>query len=78
MAEELERLFSIREVAIAWHVSEETIRRWVRNGDIPYTPIGPFRLKRLNPTEILKENSNGNGKGTNAAVLIEGKEKGTK
>ena len=55
---DLEPLYSIREVAGAFGVSEETIRRWIRAGQIPYTQVGPLRLKRLRPSEIAKEVKN--------------------
>ena len=55
MADELERLYTVQEVAQAYHVSEETIRRWIKNGDIAYTPVGPFRLKRFSPADLKKK-----------------------
>lgn len=58
---ELERLYTVQEVAHAYHVSEETIRRWIKRGDIKYVPVGPFRLKRLRPTDITKEQNDGTG-----------------
>lgn len=57
--QELERLYTVREVANAFRVSEETVRRWIKNGDVPYVPVGPFKLKRLRPSDIVKETNNG-------------------
>jgi excisionase family DNA binding protein len=54
MAEE-EKLFTVREMANKYRVSEETIRRWVRNKDIPYTPVGPFGLKRFKVTDPITQ-----------------------
>ena len=52
--EETERLFTVREVANYFHVSEETIRRWIKGGHIQYVQVGPFRLKRLHPAAVIK------------------------
>ena len=59
--EELERLYTVQEVARAYRVSEETIRRWIKRGDIAYTPVGPFRLKRFTreDTKVQQEKKNG-------------------
>lgn len=67
MAEEQE-YFTVREIANKFRVSEETIRRWIKNGDIDFTPIGPFKLKRLQTKNIIKEASNGQ-QGTAAASI---------
>jgi excisionase family DNA binding protein len=53
----MERLFTIREIAAAFHVSEETIRLWIKQGDIPYIEVGPSRLKRLRPRDLLSKDA---------------------
>lgn len=46
-----ERLLTMSEVAQSYHVSDETVRRWVRKGIIGYVMVGPFRLKRIPESE---------------------------
>lgn len=41
-----DELLTISEVATDYHVSEETIRRWIRSGRLPYEMVGPFRVRR--------------------------------
>jgi excisionase family DNA binding protein len=62
MADDLEQTFTVREVAAAYHVSEETIRRWIKRGDIKYVAVGPFRLKRIRPGDIAQEVRHGEAK----------------
>ena len=76
MAEELERLYTVREVANAFHVSEETIRRWIKRGDISYTPVGPFRLKRLSLKDVVKNEEGTNGGGRDQRSVVNRKKKG--
>lgn len=77
MAEELEeRLFTVREVANYFHVSEETIRRWIKGGHIQYVQVGPFRLKRLNPAAVIKGAQNG-GQGSISKDASRAKDTGT-
>lgn len=67
MADE-EKLFTVREIANHYRVSEETVRRWMRNGDIPYTPVGPFRMKRLKLTDPITKETKNVGEGTTGEV----------
>lgn len=39
-------LLRISDVAAEYHVSEETVRRWIRSGRVPYEMAGPFRVRR--------------------------------
>lgn len=70
----LEEVFTISEVAAAYHVSEETIRRWIKLKQIDFITIGPFKLKRLHPKSLIKENSNG---GSISEGVGGGKKEGT-
>jgi excisionase family DNA binding protein len=56
---ETEQLFTVREIADEYRVSEETVRRWVKRGDIAYTAVGPFRLKRIKMADVAKEVKSG-------------------
>lgn len=67
-----EKLFTVREIANKYRVSEETVRRWCRNGDIPFVPVGPFKLRRFEGKEPIND-----GKRTAHKVSNGGTEEGT-
>lgn len=49
-----ERLFTVREVAVLYHVHIETIRRYVRKGIIGHRLMGPNRLVRIPESEVAR------------------------
>lgn len=55
MAEDEEELLTISEAAAKIRVSEETIKRWIRFDQIPYKMVGPYQMKRVKLSDILKE-----------------------
>jgi len=71
-----EPLFTIKEIADKYRVSEETIRRWIKTGDIDFVPVGPFRLKRLHIDAVIKGKSDV-GKRAIDSSLKPGENKGT-
>lgn len=51
-----ERLFSLEEVAERLGVSERTVRRWIKAGDLPaYKPGREYRIKPDDLDEFLEE-----------------------
>lgn len=51
-----ERLYSLEEVAERLGVSERTVRRWVKAGDLPaYKPGREYRIKPVDLDEFLEE-----------------------
>lgn len=42
----MEELLTVRQVANEYRVSEETVRRWIKDGVIPYELVKPFRVRR--------------------------------
>ena len=51
-----ERLYSLEEVAERLGVSERTVRRWVKAGDLPaYKPGREYRIKPADLEEFLEE-----------------------
>jgi excisionase family DNA binding protein len=42
-----DRLLTTSDVARLYGVSDETVRRWIRKGVIPFTQVGPYRSKRI-------------------------------
>lgn len=42
-----DRLLTTSDVARMYGVSDETVRRWIRKGVIPFTQVGPYRAKRI-------------------------------
>lgn len=75
--EELEQLFTVRQIADAYNVSEETIRRWMKLGHIEYVPVGPFKLKRLRSAALKKKEVSNDRKGNDTARIEDSKEKRT-
>jgi excisionase family DNA binding protein len=47
-------LLTVMEVAQTYHVSDDTVRRWMRKGIIGYVMVGPFRVKRIPKVEAEK------------------------
>lgn len=47
-----EELLTVREAAGKYRVSEETIRRWIKSGFLKYIPVGPFKMKRIRPSDL--------------------------
>lgn len=52
-------LLKVSDLARELRVSEETIRRWIRNKQIDYVAVGPFGAQRVRKQDVLKENSSG-------------------
>ncbi len=48
-----EELITVKQAAADYRVSEETIRRWMKAGHIQFTPVGPFRMKRIKRGDML-------------------------
>lgn len=40
-------LMTMAQVCAEYQISEETVRRWIREQRIPFVMIGPFRMKRI-------------------------------
>lgn len=49
-----DELLTVREVAQALAVDEQTIRRWIRNGAMKCKRVGPFRLVRVTRAELMR------------------------
>jgi excisionase family DNA binding protein len=49
-----EGLLTVAEVAQTYHVSDETVRRWIRKGILGYVMVGPFRVRRIPRQEAEK------------------------
>jgi len=47
-------LLTCRDVAKAYGVNVETVRRWVRKGVIAVVLVGPYRLVRIRRSEAEK------------------------
>lgn len=48
------RLLTVRSVAEQLSVSTRTVHRWVANGTLPATRVGPNRLIRIDPRDLKK------------------------
>lgn len=49
-----DRLLTCRQVAVAYKVHTETVRRWVRKGVIGVIRVGPHRAIRIPKSEAVK------------------------
>ena len=47
-----DRIIAIGDAAKALGVSEETLRRWIRQRKVAYTLVGPFRVKKMTQAQV--------------------------
>ena len=61
--EQEERLLTVDNAAQRINVSDKTIRRWIREGHLPCTKIGPAQRIRIKPSDLaaLMHATNGDG-----------------
>jgi excisionase family DNA binding protein len=65
-------LMTVAQVALKLHVTEPTVRRWVSNGELPATRIGPRQLVRVRRADVEKFLYSVRQKGREAADDLEG------
>jgi excisionase family DNA binding protein len=49
-----DELLTVSQVAAEYKISEETVRRWMKGGHIPFIPVGPFKIKRIRRGDVVK------------------------
>jgi len=49
-----DELLTVAEIAREFRISEESVRRWIKDGLIPFKLIGPFKMKRIRRGDLVK------------------------